>query len=208
MSAWLATASAPWISRGTREGTGPRSALITTFGSRMATSPSKSPSRAAARKASMTSRCALTSASGVGAACTRRRARLASWRAASGERSTIGAISSYGRANMSCSTNASRSAGLSVSSTTNSASPTASASSASCSGVGPSARSTIGSGSCRSIGCSRRAVRERSMLSDTRATTVVSQALRLSMASASERLSRSQASCTASSASVREPSIR
>ena len=43
---------------------------------------------------------------------TRRRARLASCRAASGERSTIGAISSKGTANMSCSTNASRSAGV------------------------------------------------------------------------------------------------
>ena len=43
--------------------------------------------------------------------CTRRRARLASWRAAVGERPTIGAISSNGMANMSCSTKASRSAG-------------------------------------------------------------------------------------------------
>ena len=52
---------------------------------------------AAARNASTTSRCASRSASGD--ACspwTRRRARLASWRAASGERSTIGAISSKG----------------------------------------------------------------------------------------------------------------
>ena len=56
------------------------------------------------------------------APCTRRRARLASWRAASGERPTIGAISSNGTANMSCSTKASRSAGASVSSTTSSAS--------------------------------------------------------------------------------------
>ena len=55
---------------------------------------------------------------------TRRRARLASWRVACGERSTIAAISSNGTANMSCSTNASRSAGLSVSSTTCSAIPT------------------------------------------------------------------------------------
>ena len=86
----------------------------------------------------------------------RRRARLASLRAACGVRSTIGAISSNGTANMSCSTNASRSAGGSVSSTTSSASPTESASSASCSGSTPSARSTIGSGTCTSSGSSRR----------------------------------------------------
>ena len=39
-------------------------------------------------------------------------------------------------------------------------------------------------------------------------TTVVSQARRFSISSASERLRRSHASCTASSASVTEPSIR
>ena len=78
---------------------------------------------------------------GAGAApCTRRRARLASCRAAVGERPTIGAISSKGTANMSCSTKASRSAGASVSSTTSSARPTESASSASCSGSVPSPR--------------------------------------------------------------------
>ena len=42
----------------------------------------------------------------------------------------------------------------------------------------------------------------------TRATTVVSQPARFCTASASDRLSRSQASCTASSASLAEPSIR
>ncbi len=72
-----------------------------------------------------------------------RRARLASWRVASGERSTIAAISSNGTANMSCSTNASRSAGLSVSSTTCSAIPTESASNASCSGSVPIAGSSM-----------------------------------------------------------------
>jgi hypothetical protein len=46
------------------------------------------------------------------------------------------------------------------------------------------------------------------MLSDTRATTVVSHADRFSISPASDRLSRSQASCTASSASLSEPSIR
>ena len=170
---------------------------------------SKSPSRAAARNASTTSRWAARSASGAGVApCTRRRARLASWRAASGERSTIGAISSNGTANMSCRTNASRSAGVSVSSTTSSARPTESASSASCSGSVPSSRSTIGSGMCTSSGSSRRVRRERSMFRHTRATTVVSQPPRFSIASASARLSRSQASWTASSASLSEPSIR
>jgi hypothetical protein len=41
----------------------------------------------------------------------------------------------------------------------------------------------------------------------TRATTVVSHPLRFSTAAVSERLSRSHASCTASSASLTEPSI-
>jgi hypothetical protein len=49
----------------------------------------------------------------------------------------IGAISSNGTANMSCSTKARRSAGVSRSSTTSSASPTESARSASCSGLLP-----------------------------------------------------------------------
>ena len=59
-----------------------------------------------------------------------------------------------------------------------------------------------------SIGSSRRRVRERSMFSDTRATIVVSQPPRFSTSSAPERLTRSQASCTASSASLGEPSTR
>ena len=88
--------------------------------------------------------------------CTRRRARLASWRVASGERSTMGAISSNGTANMSCNTNASRSAGARVSSTTSSARPTESASTASCSGSLQSGRSTIGSGTYASSDSSRR----------------------------------------------------
>src|SRR5436190_14134529 len=46
------------------------------------------------------------------------------------------------------------------------------------------------------------------MSSETRATTVVSQPARFSTASVSERESRSHASCTASSASLAEPSIR
>jgi hypothetical protein len=127
---------------------------------------------------------------------------------ASGERSTIGAISSKGTAKMSCRTNASRSSGVSVSSTTSSARPTESASNASCSGSTPSARSTIGSGTRTPSGSSRRELRERSMFSETRATTVVSQPPRFSTLLASVRLSRSHASWTASSASLSEPSIR
>jgi hypothetical protein len=67
---------------------------------------------------------------------TRRRARLASRRAVSAEVPTIGAISSYGTANMSCSKKASRSAGVSVSNATNSARPTDSAWTASSSVIG------------------------------------------------------------------------
>ncbi len=59
---------------------------------------------------------------------TRLRARLASWRAAAGERSRMAAISSNGTAKMSCRTKASRSAGARMSSTTISAGPTESAS--------------------------------------------------------------------------------
>jgi len=64
----------------------------------------------------------------------RRRARLASCRAAAGVLPTIGAISSKGIANVSWRTKASRSAGESVSRTTISARPTESARTASCSG--------------------------------------------------------------------------
>ena len=78
---------------------------------------------------------------------TRRRARLASWRAAAGVRSTIAAISSNGTPNMSCSTKARRSAGDSVSRTTSRASPTESASTACWAGSASSPVLTIGSGS-------------------------------------------------------------
>src|SRR5262249_16399017 len=56
------------------------------------------------------------------APCTRRRARLASCRAAAGERRTMEAISSNGTPNISCNTKASRSGGASFLSTTRSAS--------------------------------------------------------------------------------------
>ena len=74
------------------------------------------------------------------------RARLASCLAAVGVRPTIGAISSKGTPNMSCRTNASRSSGSSVPSTTNSARPTESARSAACSGCIASPRLMTGSG--------------------------------------------------------------
>ena len=57
-------------------------------------------------------------------------------------------------------------------------------------------------------GSSRRDRRERSMSRQTRATTVVSQPPRFSTGFPPERSSRSQASWTASSASLAEPSIR
>ena len=109
---------------------------------------------------------------------------------------------------MSCKTNASRSAGARVSSTTSSASPPESASSAGCSGSKPSAELTIGSGTWVAIGSSRRDLRARSMFSETRAMIVVSQARRFSTAWLSERLRRSHVSWTASSPSASEPSIR
>ena len=55
---------------------------------------------------------------------------------------------------------------------------------------------------------SRRDVRERSMSRQTRATTRVSQPPRFSTLLVSARLRRSHASCTASSASLTEPSMR
>ena len=66
----------------------------------------------------------------------------------------------------------------------------------------------IGSGTLVSSGSSRRDLRERSMFRHTLATTVVSQPPMFSTASVSARLTRSQASCSASSASLAEPSIR
>ena len=75
-------------------------------------------------------------------------------------------------------------------------------------GVASSSRLTIGCGTCVPSGCSRRDVRERSMSSETRATTVVSHPPRFSTLDVSDRLRRSHASWTASSASLTEPSIR
>ncbi len=113
----------------------------------------------------------------------------------------MGAISSNGRSNMSCSTKATRSAGASASSTTSSARPTESASSASRSGSAVVAHgrhrlaarppAAPRAATCASARCrGRRAPRP---WSASRA--------RFPMSAASVRPSRSQASCTASSAS-------
>ena len=72
----------------------------------------------------------------------------------------------------------------------------------------PSARSTMGSGRWASSDSSRRLLRERSRLRATRPTAATSQASRLSISPAFERLSRIHASWTASSASLVELSIR
>jgi hypothetical protein len=104
-----ATATAPLTSFDAPARTAEGSAYSTTSGSSNSRSASKSPPRDAARNASMTCRWRVTSESGAAAPCTRRRARLASCHTATGVRPTIGAISSKGTANMSCSTNATRS---------------------------------------------------------------------------------------------------
>ncbi len=129
--------------------------------------------------------------------------------AASGVRPTIAAMSSKGTANMSWSTNANRSAGDRVSSTMRRARPTESASSVSCSGsIASTALDQPGRARATSSGSSARVGRRRSMFRHTRATTVVSHPPRFSMLSLSARLSRSHVCCTASSASLIEPSIR
>ncbi len=93
--------------------------------------------------------------------------------------------------------------------TTSSAMPTESASSASCSGSTRDSGRITGSGTnVSSIGCSRRAARERSRSRQILPVTVVSQPPRLPISAGSTRPSRSQASCTASSASASEPSMR
>jgi hypothetical protein len=112
------------------------------------------------------------------------------------------AISPNGRPNMSCSTNATRSAGASVSSTTSMASPTESASTASCSGPAAAMAWSTASGS------SRRDLRVRSMSRHTRATMVVSHPSRFATSPAPARPAWIHASWTASSASLSEPSIR
>ncbi len=181
---------APTLARATLAATAAASARSTTPGSSTAMSAEKSPSRDAARKASTTSRCLARSASGdAGAPRTRRRPRLASCRAAAGDRPTTGAMASKERSNMSCSTKATRSAGGSVSSTMSMATPTESAISLSCS-ASPAGNSSTSAPS----GSSRRDFLERSMSRQIRATTVVSHAVRFSTPAPSARMRRSQAS--------------
>jgi hypothetical protein len=98
--------------------------------------------------------------------------------------------------------------GVSVSSTTSNVTPTESASIASTSGSVASPRTTLDSVAGAPIGSSRRDFRERSMSRHTRETTVVNQPPMFSMVFVSTRLRRSHASCTASSASLSEPSMR
>ncbi|QOC91778.1 hypothetical protein [Micromonospora craniellae] len=77
--AWAATVAAPRITVVYRARSVPPSDRSTTSGCSTATSPSMSPSRAAARNASTTSRCRTPISSGSGdCPRTRRRARLAS----------------------------------------------------------------------------------------------------------------------------------
>ena len=118
------------------------------------------------------------------------------------------AMSSKGTANMSWSTNASRSDGPRVSSTTSSAAPTESANTASYSGSVMSTVAGTSSPVSSPPGSSRLAERERSMSRHTRDTTVVSQPPRFWTSLTSVRCSRNHASCTASSASLAEPSMR
>lgn len=77
-----------------------------------------------------------------------------------------------------------------------------------CSGSDPAVWPASGSGTSGPSGTSGRERRACRMFRHTRESTVVSQLARFSIESASERLSRSQASWTASSASLAEPSIR
>ena len=141
------------------------------------------------------------------APCTRLRARLASCRVATADRPTMAPMSSNDSAKRSCSTKATRSAGLSVSSTTIMAEPTASASRTSRSGSVGSDAATAPSAWIAGAAFSR-VLRARSMSRHTCVITVVSQPPRLSTALASARVIRSHVSCRASSASLVEPSMR
>ena len=67
---------------------------------------------------------------------------------------------------------------------------------------------TTGSGTWASRDCSLRDLRDRRKSSEIRLTTVVSHPRRLTTSLVSERAIRSHASCTASSASSTDPSIR
>ena len=123
----------------------------TTSGSRASSSASKSPLRAAVRKAPAIAFFRVRSVPGMQATPrTRRRARLASWRAAARGRPTTAAMSSKGTAKMSCRTKARRSAGASLCAMTSSAGPIESAISSSRSASTPSASLTTDFGQVNS----------------------------------------------------------
>ncbi|OKI03547.1 hypothetical protein AMK13_24270 [Streptomyces sp. CB02056] len=191
--------------RGGRAGAG---AARTTSGARAAAIRPVSPVAAASRKAATASRWRSGStgcrSSGDRTFC---RARLASFLAVVRLRSRSAPISSKGTPKTSCRTNATRSAGLSACRTTRSARPTDSAASASCSG----SASAPGPQVCVNSSPPQRCWppdRLRSASRQTREATVRIQPGRLRTAVVSARSSLSQVSCTASSASSREPRMR
>ena len=148
------------------------------------------------------------SASGGGSAPrTRRRARLASWRAASGVRSTIGAISSNGTANMSCSTNASRSGGRQRLEHDEQREPDRVGEQRLLLGVGAVVGATTAPAAGRRPVLGRGAARAEHVEADA-PDHGRQPAAEVLDPPASPRLSRSHASWTASSASLAEPSIR
>ncbi len=193
VTACPATAAAPRTTLDRPGRTAPASARSTTSGSRTASSPSKSPVRAAARKASTTSRWRLRSGrgqewlpvSGAGRG----------WPAALQASETARRWERYRRMARRIRRGARRPAarrGSSVSSTTSSARPTESARSASCSGSVPSGGLTTGSGTRTSRGSSRFDLRDCSRFRQTRATIVVSDPPTFSTSSAPARLARAR----------------
>ena len=107
--ACFAQASAPRMSVDTPPAAAAASACTANAGSSTSSSFVASPKRSAARNFSTRECCWASSSSGrVETPRTRRRARLASCRAASGERPVIRAISSNGKSKRSCSTKAIR----------------------------------------------------------------------------------------------------
>jgi len=114
---------------------------------------------------------------------------------------------SNGTAKTSCSTNASRAVGVRLSSTISSARPIDSATMAWSSGPSAAGSAISGSGSHMPAWSSRCARRALSMSRQMRPTTVVSQARRSPISLVLLRRRRSQDSCTASSASLTDPSM-
>ncbi len=181
-----------WVrpTAGAPDGNRERSTRNVMSGSKTKRRASKSRLRESARTASTTPRWRAKSGGDfVGVPCTQRRARLASCRVASGERSTMGASSSKGTVNTSCITKARRSAGLKVSRTTSRARPTESAKIASSSGPEPCSWFAGCTSACKDT--SFRLLRERSAFRQTLATTVVSHPSRFSTSLVSARRRRS-----------------